>query len=168
MANNKEKIELLEVGLGGVQNGLRRMELGLIDKIQQLEDTITKLSEALLLSRGSPSNQWWQWLRRTLDKEYKVITWEVFEDELRARFGPSDLEDFDVALSRVKQMGTLRDYQWEFERLGNRLRGWTQKALVGTFMGGLKLEIADEIRMFKPQLLKDVISLARMRDDQLT
>ncbi|RVW13640.1 hypothetical protein CK203_088827 [Vitis vinifera] len=63
--------------------------------------------------------------------------------------------------------GTLRDYQREFEKLGNRVQGWTHKALVGTFMGGLKAEIADGIQMFKPQSLKEVINLARMRDDQL-
>ena len=34
-------------------------------------------------------------------------------------------------------------------------------------MGGLKTEISDGIRMFKPQTLKEVINLARMRDDQL-
>uniref|UniRef100_A0A6N2LLP3 Uncharacterized protein n=1 Tax=Salix viminalis TaxID=40686 RepID=A0A6N2LLP3_SALVM len=56
----------------------------------------------------------------------------------------------------------------EFERLGNKVKGWTQKALVGTFMGGLNTEIADGIHMFKPQSLKDVINLAKMRDDQLT
>ena len=40
------------------------------------------------------------------------------------------------------------------------MQGWTQKALVGTFIGGLKPEIADGIRMFKPQPTKEVISLA--------
>jgi len=62
----------------------------------------------------------------------------------------------------VKQVGSLRDYQKEFERLGNRVLGWTQKALVGKFMGGLKPEVAKGIRMFKPKSLKEVISLARM------
>jgi len=83
------------------------------------------------------------------------------------RFGPTDCEDFDEALSKVEQVGSLRDYQKEFERLGNRVQGWTQKALVGTFMGGLKPELAEDIRMFKPKLLKEAISLARMRDEQL-
>ena len=114
------------------------------------------------------ANQWWQWLQKALDEEQRTITWEVFEDELRARFGPSDAEDFDETLSRVKQIMTLRDYQREFERLGNQVRGWTQKELVGTFMGGLKPEIAYGIRMFKPQSVKEAISLARMRDDQIT
>ncbi|KAJ0024259.1 hypothetical protein Pint_07321 [Pistacia integerrima] len=40
--------------------------------------------------------------------------------------------------------------------------------MVGTFMGGLKAEIANGIRMFKPQSLRDTINLARMRDDQLS
>lgn len=114
------------------------------------------------------ANQWWQWLRRAYKEEGKDVTWSIFVEELWSRFGPTDREDFDEALSRVKQTGSLRDYQREFERLGNRVQGWTQKALVGTFMGGLKAEIADGIRMFKPKTLKEAISLARMRDDQMT
>lgn len=114
------------------------------------------------------ANQWWQWLRRTYRSEGRVLSREDFEDELWARFEPSDCEDFDEALLRVKQVTSLREYQREFERLGNQVRGWTQKALIGTFMDGLKSKIADGIRMFKPQTLKDAISLARMRDDQLT
>lgn len=39
--------------------------------------------------------------------------------------------------------------------------------MLGTFMGGLKHEILEGIKMFKPTTLKDVISLARMRDEQL-
>ena len=34
-------------------------------------------------------------------------------------------------------------------------------------MGGLKLDISDGIRIFKPQTLKDAINFARMKDDQL-
>jgi len=113
------------------------------------------------------ANQWWQWIRRNFQDEGHAIAWVNFEDELWARFGPSECENFDEALSRIRQTGSLREYQREFERLGNRLRGWTQKALVGTFMGGLRSDISDGICMFKPQTLKDAISFARMKDDQL-
>ena len=34
-------------------------------------------------------------------------------------------------------------------------------------MGGLEMDIFDGIRMFKPRNSKEVISLARMKDDQL-
>ena len=93
------------------------------------------------------------------------MTWEFFEEELWASFGPTECENFDETLSRVQQVRSLHEYQKEFERLGNRVQGWTQKALVGTFMGGLKSEIADGIRMFEPKILKESISLARMKDE---
>nr|GEW16408.1 hypothetical protein VITISV_041623 [Tanacetum cinerariifolium] len=114
------------------------------------------------------ANQWWQWLCRAYGEEEKEVTWEIFEQELWARFGPIENEDFDEALSKTKQTGSLRDFQQKFRRLGNRVQGWTQKALVGTFMGGLKSEIADGIRMFKPKTVKEVTSLVRMRDEHLS
>ncbi|KAF2307372.1 hypothetical protein GH714_026694 [Hevea brasiliensis] len=110
------------------------------------------------------ANQWWQWLKRSYKEENKMITLEIFYAELWARFGPTDDEDFDEALSKIKQVGSLSECQKEFENLGNRVQGWTKRALVGTFMGCLKPEVADGIRMFKPTSLKEAISLARMRD----
>ncbi|XP_035544589.1 uncharacterized protein LOC118347983 [Juglans regia] len=233
MGTNKERIEHLEAGLGEVQEGLHRMELGMADRLRHVEETLNRLSDVLLANQEPPNqgnpnreghnggqlvvssktaklefprfsgddpkewvnrvnqffefqntpdnqkvtlasyhlegeaNQWWQWIRRTFQEEGRILSWIDFEEELWARFGPSDCEDFDEALSRIRQTGSLRDYQWEFEQLGNRVKGWTQKALVGTFMGGLKTEVSDGIRMFKPQTLKDAIRFARMRDDQL-
>ena len=61
MATNKERIEHLEEGLGGVQDGMQRMEAGITDKIQQLEDTIAKQYEALLSSHSSPSRNNYNW-----------------------------------------------------------------------------------------------------------
>ena len=241
MATNKERIENLEVGLGGLQANLSRMVLGVNDKLHQLENAISKISEVLStrqeptssnvnersgqssyglshenIEGGRPmfssklaklefpkysgddptewftrvdqffeyqgtleaqkvslasfhlegeANQWWQWLRRAYHEEGKEVTWDIFVEELWSRFGPIDCEDFDKFLSKIRQTGSLREYQREFERLGNRVQGWTQKASVGTFMGGLKTEIANGIRMFKTKSLKEAISLARMRDE---
>lgn len=113
------------------------------------------------------ANEWWQATSKALREEAVPITWTVFEEELWARFGPTGAEDFDEALSKIKQTRSLRDYHREFERLQNKVNGWTQKALIGTYMGGLKDSISDTIRMFKPTTLKAAIEYARMRDDQL-
>ena len=43
MATNKERIEMLEVGLGGVQEGVQRMEVSMSEKIHQIEDTTRNL-----------------------------------------------------------------------------------------------------------------------------
>ncbi|KAH9648972.1 hypothetical protein KPL70_025802 [Citrus sinensis] len=146
----------------------REVSIGRPQHFQSKESTDDQKVVLASFHLEGEANQWWQWLRRSYQDEGKVVTWEVFVEELWARFGPTYCEYFDEALSRVKQIGTLRDYQKEFERLGNRVQGWTQKALVGTFMGGLKLEISEEIRLFRPRTLKEAISLARMRDEQLT
>ncbi|KAA8524177.1 hypothetical protein F0562_010393 [Nyssa sinensis] len=113
------------------------------------------------------ANQWWQWLKQVQRDEGLEITWSLFEREIMTRFGPTEYECFDEALSRVKQTGTLRDYQREFERLANRVAGWPQSALIGTFLGGLRDEIAGEVRMAKPQTLREAIGVARMKDNQL-
>ncbi|KAK1568271.1 hypothetical protein Q3G72_022479 [Acer saccharum] len=113
-----------------------------VDQFFEFQGTIEtkKVSLASFHLEGE-ANQWWQWLRRAYKEEDRTVTWSIFVEELWARFGPTNCEDFDEALS--------------------------QKALVGTFMGGLKPEISEGIRMFKPKSLKEAISLARMKEDQL-
>ncbi|GJY24680.1 hypothetical protein Tco_0398338 [Tanacetum coccineum] len=142
---SKERIENLEAALGQLQDGIAEMKIGFADKFQHLEGIVTKLSDTVLSGKGDdnhkqvgrhPDNA--KWLRKAYQEEGKEVMWEIFYEELWSRFGPTDCEDFDEALS---------------------------KALVGTFMGGLKHEIGDG--MFKPTNLKDATSLARMRDEQL-
>ena len=38
----------MEAGIGGLQNGMHRIEFGVADKIHQLEETINRMFEALL------------------------------------------------------------------------------------------------------------------------
>jgi chromosome segregation ATPase len=56
MATNKERIENLEAELGGLQDSVSRMELGLNDKLHHMEEVINKLSMALLSTKDSSSN----------------------------------------------------------------------------------------------------------------
>ena len=55
MATNKERIELLEVGLGNVQSEVQQLGVGLNNKFHQLEETINQLSKVLLPSKESSS-----------------------------------------------------------------------------------------------------------------
>ena len=57
MGTNKERIESLEAGLGGLQNSFSRMEVGVTDKLHHIEDVLSKLSEVLLSNQtASASN----------------------------------------------------------------------------------------------------------------
>ncbi|XP_021595172.1 uncharacterized protein LOC110602054 [Manihot esculenta] len=179
MATNKERIENLEAAVGQLQGSVSQMDHGInsddptewMTRVEQFFDyqkidTSEKVYLASYHLQGE-ANQWWRWLKRSYEEEGKGVSWDTFVEELWSRFGPTECEDFDESLSKIRQTGPLRDYQWEFERLGNKVKGWTQKALVGTFMGGLKTEISDGIRMFTPKTLKEAINYARMRDEQL-
>jgi hypothetical protein len=77
------------------------------------------------------ANHWWQWMKKIHREENITITWEGFEKELLIQFGPTEIEDYDEALSRIQQSSTLRDYQQNFERLANRVSRWPQKSLGG-------------------------------------
>lgn len=48
------------------------------------------------------ANQWWQWLHRVCKGDNQELTWEVFQQELWARFGLIHCEDFDEALSKIR------------------------------------------------------------------
>lgn len=53
MATNRVRIEALESQLSGIRDGVQRMELGMNDKLHQIENTINRLTDVLLHSRES-------------------------------------------------------------------------------------------------------------------
>ena len=72
MASNKERIKALEAGLGGVQDGMQWLELGVTDKLHHLEETINKLSEALHSTKEPSRNDnknWWEESSRSYHEE---------------------------------------------------------------------------------------------------
>ncbi|CAA0829019.1 cysteine-rich RLK (RECEPTOR-like protein kinase) 8, partial [Striga hermonthica] len=77
------------------------------------------------------ANTWWQWVSHVYKNKGEQIRWRDFEKELIARFGSIEYFDYDEALTRIRQTGSLRDYQKEFERIASRVRDWPEKALVG-------------------------------------
>ena len=56
MATNKDIIERLEVELGNIQDSLSRMEVGVVDKFQGLEDTLSKISGSMFSNQSSSTN----------------------------------------------------------------------------------------------------------------
>lgn len=110
------------------------------------------------------ANLWWQWVHRVYRKKSRKICWKEFEKEAMSRFGPSDYTDYDESLAHIKQVGSLREYQKEFEQLANRVHDWPEKALVGAFMGGLRPELAAEVRVY-PRTYREAIDIARLWED---
>lgn len=107
--------------------------------------------------------QWYKWFEKT----QKNVSWEEFTHALCVRFGPSDYEDFDEALAKLCQTGTVREYQAQFERIASQVQKWLEKALIGSYIGGLKDEIRSEVKLFRPTTLVHATSLARLQEEKL-
>ena len=95
------------------------------------------------------------------------VTWEELTQALCVRFGPSDYEDFDEALAKLRQTGTVREYKMQFERLAAWVHNWLETALLGSYIGGLKEEIRSKVKLFRPTTLLHATSLARLQEDKL-
>ncbi|CAA0837968.1 Unknown protein, partial [Striga hermonthica] len=91
----------------------------------------------------------------------------IFESALLTRFGDSDYHNHDKALTRIRQTGSVRDYQKEFDRLACRVRGWPESVLVGAFVGGLRYDLAAEVRLERPETMHKAMDVARRREEHL-
>ncbi|GJV93445.1 hypothetical protein Tco_1541258 [Tanacetum coccineum] len=74
-------------------------------------------------------------------------------------YGGSD-RDAKNALSKLLQMGTVAEYQNEFEILINRVTGISQTLLTSFYISGLKLELQRELWRSRPATLGEASSLA--------
>ncbi|XP_038715137.1 uncharacterized protein LOC120008853 [Tripterygium wilfordii] len=131
-------------------------------KIQKSE----KVDYAAFFLEGD-ANLWWQWVVRIYRKKRKEIRWKDFEKEVLTRFGPTGHVDHDEALSRIKQTHDLQEYLKEFERCSTLVHGWPEKALLGTFIGGLKPELAKEVKICRPRTVRKAIEYAGLQNDHL-
>ncbi|GKC79736.1 hypothetical protein Tco_1130510 [Tanacetum coccineum] len=71
--------------------------------------------------------------------------------------------EVEYALSKLLQMGTVPEYENEFEMLINRVTGIPQSLLIPFYISGLKLHLQRELNLVsRPTTLGDVFSLARI------
>nr|GEX20145.1 retrotransposon Gag protein [Tanacetum cinerariifolium] len=71
------------------------------------------------------------------------------------------------ALSKLLQMGTVAEYQSEFEILINRVTGISESLLKSFYISGLKLALQIELLRTRPATLKEAFYLARIIEARL-
>lgn len=96
-----------------------------------------------------------------------LISWSDFLEALETRFGAvSSLESHGL-LSKLKQVGSVAEYQRQFEILSNKVTGVSEEHLLGTFISGLKDELAFEVSSFMPRTLTQAMRLARLQESKI-
>ncbi|RWR84947.1 Ty3/gypsy retrotransposon protein [Cinnamomum micranthum f. kanehirae] len=106
--------------------------------------------------------EWFQWYN-----DYVLgATWEQFVLAMDAWFGPSKSEDFAGKLSKLRQNSTVLEYQREFQRLSNRVKGLSESYLVSLYLSGLRDDVRIGVQKLEPTNLPDVFSLARLQEEE--
>ena len=101
---------------------------------------------------------WYQLLK----SEGEETTWNNLKEGLLTRYGPTEFADFFGDLTKLKQTGSVREYQSQFERLLSRVDRLSPPQQVGCFTSGLKDNLRVDVQALKPTSLSAAVGLARL------
>lgn len=105
---------------------------------------------------------WFDWTT----KNELIHGWSDFLPALTKRFGPSEYEDHFGKLSKLTQLGSLTEYQHQFEKLANNIVGVPEHVLISCFVSGLRHDIRKETQVYLPQSLIQAMGLAKLYADK--
>lgn len=96
------------------------------------------------------------------------ISWRSFVNDVLVRFENPENRDVLDLFNKLKQEGTVMEYEDKFEELRAmivvRHKGFSEEYFVSSFISGLKEHIKGSVRMFRPQTLMDAVFLAKQED----
>ena len=101
---------------------------------------------------------WYQILK----EEKGEVTWLTLKEGLNLRYGPTEFDDFFGDLTRLKQVGSVREYQSQFGKLLSRVGKLNQFQQVACFIGGLKEGVRIDVQAMKPLSLLAAVGLAQL------
>ncbi|VFQ62072.1 unnamed protein product [Cuscuta campestris] len=110
---------------------------------------------ALMLE--GPAADWFRWRQSG-----KLISgWDDFVEKFKLRFDPLHYVDYFAQLAKLRQTGSVMDYQTEFEKILQHATGASEANLISIFHSGLRPYLQHELTLLAPQTLSDSFALAR-------
>lgn len=104
----------------------------------------------------------YQWYDGFKKSAQNPITWQTFSEGIRARFS-ANLQRPLEELVQLKQTGSLSDYQEKFEKISCQ-SNLTEDQKLDCYLGGLKEELAWDVRLFNPRTVLDATRLAKIKE----
>ena len=89
--------------------------------------------------------------------------WNEYKLAISARFGTQPFDDPLAKLMKLRQLGTVEQYQESFDALLNRVELPANHA-ISCFLSKLCEEIQNAVRMFKPHTMHDAYCLAKLQE----
>ncbi|KAJ0076734.1 hypothetical protein Patl1_35549 [Pistacia atlantica] len=90
------------------------------------------------------------------------MNWEEFKQGVHARFCPTKFQDFFDDLIKLKQFGSVKEHQIEFECHLSWIGQVTSQQQVSYFIDRLRDNLQVDVRAGNPITLEATISLARL------
>ncbi|KAJ9553590.1 LOW QUALITY PROTEIN: hypothetical protein OSB04_017635 [Centaurea solstitialis] len=100
---------------------------------------------------------WFQWMYQNR----QLSSWNTLVRAIEVCFGPSVYTNHQATLFKLTQIGTVAEYQSEFERISNRIEELPPSSILACFISVLKQAIQTELVPFQPADLTTAIALAR-------
>ncbi|VFQ87512.1 unnamed protein product [Cuscuta campestris] len=100
---------------------------------------------------------WFHWRM----KNKLIDGWDDFVHKFKLRFDPDHFVDYFRQLAKLRQRGSVIEYQEEFEKILQHVTGASEDILISLFHAGLKHHLQQEISLLKPESLSDSFTLAR-------
>jgi hypothetical protein len=106
---------------------------------------------------------WYQLFKETEEG----ASWEQLKDGLHVRYGPTQFDDFFGDLTKLRQTGTVQEYQGQYKRLLSRAGRLSVAQQIGGFISGLKENIRPEVQASRPITLTSAVGLTRLYEGRL-
>jgi len=103
-------------------------------------------------------------MKNTVEGEWPL--WEHYKATIAVRFGSKPFDDPLAELMKLRQFGSIEHYQENFDSLLTRVELPSNYA-ISCFLSGLKDEIQNAVRMFKPQTIHEAYCLAKLQEATL-
>ncbi|XP_061993760.1 uncharacterized protein LOC133711674 [Rosa rugosa] len=92
--------------------------------------------------------------------------WRGFAELLMREFGSHNQTDYQSALIRLKQTGTVSEFKSQFNKYARRAPGFSDDMLLACFVGGLKEDIQVDVRAMRPTSLYQAYELAMIFEER--
>ena len=138
-------------------------------KIEQYFEAVSMLGEdkvqTVMIHLEGKALQWHQRFMKHRGS-VKMVDWEFYVKEMRARFCDNEFADPMSELVSLKQSASVEEYYEEFESLLNLL-DLTDDYSLSVFVSNLKPEIAKSVRLFSPKTMTHAFTLAKQVESML-
>ncbi|XP_024196009.1 uncharacterized protein LOC112199191 [Rosa chinensis] len=115
-----------------------------------------KLSIATMHLTDKASDRWYMF------RHEFPHTWQGLADLLMREFSSYNRSEYQAALARMSQTGSVEHYKEQFTKLSRRAPGFPPEVLLSCFIGGLKEDIRVDVQAQKPRTLYEACELARV------